>query len=168
MTDQRDEATLQAAAGVVPHDGAEAPESPSRRAMLRGVTATVPTILSLTSGAALAATSNLISTLPDQTAGDVYCLDPGSTQGQTSNPNVYDLGAPPFGEVTRFPTVNKYRNESSPSQELTPAEACKLDGTVGVKYNGSGPWVAKTRTPGVLVSNAAVTSFGSRIITTDI
>ena len=144
----------------------------SRRALLRTTTATAPTILTLASGAAIARSSNLIGTMANADNKDVLCLDPKSTQGPlTTNPNVYDLGAPAYGEITRFPLTNRYRkntNNDDDSRDLSPSEACHVDGGLKVKYNGSGPWVDKTRRMGVIVSNAAAASFGSRIISTDI
>lgn len=139
----------------------------NRRAVLTGATAVVPTILTLGSGAALARSSNLIGTVK-KSQGDVLCLDPRSTNGPTmQNPNVYDLGSPPYGEVTRIPVANKYRAKSS-GEALSPTEVCRFNGKVEVKYNGQGSWREQRRTSGVLVSNAAVGSFGDRIIKTDI
>ena len=170
MTDQLDKTIVEPGGDAEPQSAVTAPGLINRRTMLRGATATLPTILTLTSGAALAASSNLIRTV-QSTSGDVLCLQPGSTQtpnGLTpQNPNVYDLGSPPYGEVTRFPTANRYRDGST-STDVSAQEACRLNGTLQVKYGGSGPWNDKTRTAGVMVSNAAVTSFGARIITTDI
>lgn len=141
----------------------------SRRSLLRTTTATVPTILTLASGSAIARSSNLIGTIADAGTNDALCLKPSSTQGPLpTNPNVYDLGAPAYGEVTRFPRVHRYRKPSDPGTDISPSKACRVDGALQVKYNGSGPWVNKTRTAGVMVSNAAAASFGTRIISTDI
>jgi hypothetical protein len=166
MTDQRDQATESRDAGVEAPVGQ--PDTPdlSRRAMLRGATVAVPTILTLGSGAALAASSNLLGTNQTPTTTDVNCLNPASTQGTLpTNPNVYDLGAPPYGEVTVIPSTNRYRNKAT-GLDITTSEACQLNGTVQVKYNGSGPWVDKTRTAGAMASAAAMASFGSRIVKT--
>ena len=167
MTDQRDEALREAPTSGAPVASGNAPSLLSRRTVLRGATATVPTILTLASGSALARSSNLIGTIKNS-QGDVLCLDPRSTNGATyNNPNVYDLGSPAYGEVTRIPTAHKYRNKGN-KKDLTPPEVCKLNGTVEVKYNGSGSWRDKQRRNGVMVSNAAVASFGGRIVKTDI
>lgn len=138
-----------------------------RRTVLRGATAVVPTILTLGSGAALARSSNLIGTV-QKSAGDALCLDPTSTNGPTmQNPNVYDLGSPAYGEVTRIPVAHKYRAKST-GKTLSPAEVCRYEGKVEVKYYGQGPWRERRCNTGVLVSNAAVGSFGDRIVKTDI
>jgi hypothetical protein len=166
MTDQRDKATESRDAGVgLPLGQVDTPGL-SRRAMLRGATLAVPTILTLGSGAALAASSNLLGTNQTATATDVNCLDPRSTKGALpTNPNVYDLGSPPYGEVTVIPSTNRYRDKAT-DLDITTSQVCQLDGTVKVKYNGTGPWVEKTRYPGAMTSAAAMASFGSRILKT--
>jgi hypothetical protein len=166
MTEQRTETEGGADGG---HAGRTSKINLGRRALLRTTTATAPTILTLASGAALARSSNLIGTMANKNTGDVLCLDPNSTQGALpTNPNVYDLGAPAYGEVTRFPLGNRYRKKIADSRDISPSEACHVNGELQVKYNYSGRWVDKNRRAGVIVSNAAVASFGSRIISTDI
>jgi hypothetical protein len=166
MTDQRDQATDPRDPGVdVPLGRADTPNL-QRRAMLRGATVAVPTILTLGSGAALAASSNLLGTNQTPTTADVNCLDPRSTQGTLpTNPNVYDLGSPPYGEVTVIPSTNRYRNPIDNSA-LTTSQVCQFNGSVQVKYGGTGPWVSKTRYPGAMTSVSAMASFGSRILKT--
>lgn len=167
MTEQRVETRIDSAPGV----GEERTDGPagliSRRTLLRGATATVPTILTLTSGAALARSSNLIGTI-QQANGDVLCLDPRSTNGPTRrNPNVYDLGSPPYAEVTRIPQANQYRAKDT-HEAMTPAEVCRHRGPIEVKY-GYGDWMERRRhRPGVMISNAACASFGTRCSVTDI
>jgi len=167
MTDQRVETRIDPAPGLAQEQAGNVPELMSRRAVLRGATATVPTILTLTSGAALARSSNLIGTI--QTAdGDVLCLDPRSTNGPIrENPNVYDLGSRPYAEVTQIPSSYRYRAKGSPT-EMTPAEVCRYRGPIEVN-SGNGQWQERLRRrPGVMVSNVAVASFGTSISTTDI
>lgn len=166
MTEQRVETRNDSAPGI----GEERTAGPvgmiSRRTVLRGATATVPTILTLTSGAALARSSNLIGTI-QQANGDVLCLDPRSTDGPTRrNPNVYDLGSPPYAEVTRIPQANQYRAKDT-HKAMTPAEVCRHRGPIEVKY-AYGDWVERRHKPGVMVSNAACASFGTRCSVTDI
>jgi hypothetical protein len=166
MTDQRDQVTESVDAGVDALVDRPGTPNLSRRAMLRGATAAVPTILTLGSGAALAASSNLLGTTQTPTTTDVNCLDPSSTQGPlVSNPNVYDLGSPPYGEVTIIPATNRYRNPAT-GLDMTTSEVCQLNGTVQVKYGGSGPWVSKTRYPGAMASATALASLGTRILKT--
>ena len=167
MTDQRVETRNDAAPGIAEEQVHNSVGLISRRTVLRGATATVPTILTLASGAALARSSNLIGTI-QHTNGDVLCLDPRSTNGATrGNPNVYDLGAPPYAEVTRIPKRYQYRAKDS-AKAMTPPEVCRYRGSVEVKYN-YGDWQERRlRRPGVMVSNAAVASFGARISKKDI
>ena len=139
--------------------------------MLRGASAAVPTILTLSSGAALAATSNLISTV-QTTSGDVMCLKKSSTEGPTlTNPNLYDLGDPPYGEVVNIPSINQYRIKPATGAPTvkTPQQTC-LEGGVNQYKTSTTDWTAlKSPMPqGVMVSNASVASFGTRIIYTDI
>lgn len=168
MTDQRVETRVDTAPGFTEEPEIKAPDLMSRRAVLRGATATVPTILTLTSGAALARSSNLIGTI-QQAQGDVLCLDPRSTNGPTAtNPNVYDLGSPPYAEVTRFPHSYQYRAKGS-IKGMTPAEVCRYQGPVEVKKVGYGDWKELRRhKSGVMVSNAAAASFGTRISIKDV
>ena len=167
MTEQRVETRNDSAPGVGEGRTAGPVGMISRRTLLRGATATVPTILTLTSGAALARSSNLIGTIQEAN-GDVLCLDPRSTKGPTrSNPNVYDLGSPPYAEVTRIPLANQYRAKDT-LEAMTPTEVCQYQGSVEVNY-GYGDWTERYRSaPGVMVSNAACASFGTRCSITDI
>ena len=144
----------------------------SRRTVLRGASAALPTILTLSSGAALARSSNLIGTIQQGgggSTGEVLCLDPGSTQGPAMhNPNLYDLGSPPYGEVTSIPTDLEYRTKvGGQTVGLTPDEVCLNGGEIEYKLNG---WSRNKvlMNPGAMVSSAAVSSFGNRIITTGI
>jgi hypothetical protein len=167
MTEQRVETRIDSAPGIGEERAQGGSGLISRRTVLRGATATVPTILTLTSGAALARSSNLIGTI-QQANGDVLCLDPRSTDGPTRrNPNVYDLGSPPYAEVTRIPQGNQYRAKDTLAA-MTPTEVCRYRGSVEVNY-GYGDWTERyRRAPGVMVSNAACASFGTRISITDI
>jgi len=162
-TDQREQATGSPAAGVDAPVVQSAPANLTRRAMLHGATVAVPTILTLGSGAALAASSNLLATNTTPTTADVNCLDPMSTQGTLpTNPNVYDLGSPPYADVTVIPSANRYRNPAT-NTDMTTSQVCRFNGTVQVKYNGTGAWQNKTRTTGAMASASALASFGSRI-----
>src|SRR5690606_14887248 len=73
----------------------------TRRLVVRGAAAAVPTILTLRSGAALARSSNLVSTSTDLSdpEGDLFhCLDSSSVEQVGANR--YDLGEPPEANVT--------------------------------------------------------------------
>jgi len=89
MSDRLDQETEEQAAGAA---GTAAPGSFNRRAILRGATVVVPTVLTLGSGAALAASSfSVTASNTNSPAGTSYaCLD---TQGQPGPRYYYDGGA---------------------------------------------------------------------------
>jgi len=142
----------------------------SRRALLlRGA---APAIVTLYSGAALAASSNLIGAAPNATPEDYKyrCLDTSSVFA-TKNPNVYDLGETPMAHVTQvrsdrqyYPTQGYFGLPSGP--QVSPQQMC----TSGGKFVRRERWgfsqvnVSK----GVLVSATALSSFASNVNYTDI
>ena len=86
-------------------------KSLARRSVLKGAIAAAPVIATLPSGAALARSSNLISSTSPAGAldgsGRTLCLDLSS--GELSG-TVMDLGVPPSGSVTAI-TARHYRTE---------------------------------------------------------
>lgn len=149
--------------------------SSGRRALLRGALATVPTVMTLHSGAALARSSNLVGAGPDAGAdgGQYRCLDT-ETVYQTSNPNVYDLGDPPMAHVTTMRTdVAYYRLENAgssanlkPTDPVTGPTMCREGGTFFRKSGYTSGKVEVKR--GVLVSATALASFSGAIRYTDV
>ena len=113
----------------------QAPMSPpmSRRALLRGVAVTLPTVLTLHSGAALAMSSNVIRQAvgaPKDPNGNYLCLDVSSTYGETRKRGVYDLGSPPHAEVTAIPSETPfYAEPKDGSRQVTGPEMCDRGGT---------------------------------------
>lgn len=107
----------------------------SRRRMIRGATAAVPTILTLHSGAALARTSNLIGRAPGapvDAAGNNMCLNESSVAEVLEGGQRYDLGEPAHGEVTNIPTMDGrrfYDNDQLAGTPLTGQEMCERGGT---------------------------------------
>lgn len=164
-------------AGMLGKAGDEggAPVSSGRRALLRGAMATVPTVMTLHSGAALARSSNLVGAGPDAGAdgGQYRCLDT-ETVYQTSNPNVYDLGDPPMAHVTTIRTdVAYYRLENvgssgnlKPTDPVTGPTMCRDGGTFFRKSGYTSGKVEVKR--GVLVSATALASFSGAIRYTDV
>jgi hypothetical protein len=152
-----------------------APVSSGRRALLRGAMATVPTVMTLHSGAALARSSNLVGAGPDAGAdgGQYRCLDT-ETVYQTSNPNVYDLGDPPMAHVTTIRSdTTYYRLETmgssenlKPTDPVTGPTMCKEGGTFFRKSGYTSGNVEVKR--GVLVSATALVSFSGAIRYTDV
>ena len=92
-----------------------------------------------------------------------------STLGPTyENPDRYDLGSPPYVEVTSLPTDAEYRTRvDNKYTDLTPEEVCLQGGEIEYKLAQGGQNKVLMK-PGALVSASAVSSFGNRIITTDI
>ncbi len=89
MTDQSDDQSVDLAGSATPSPAANAPKSLSRRALLAGASAAVPTVLTLGSGAAMAASSFGVSAskTPQQVGDNFVCLDP---EGQPGPRYYYD------------------------------------------------------------------------------
>lgn len=142
----------------------------SRRAILRGATIVAPTILTLHSGAALARSSNLITTNSMATANDgkYNCLDTG-TVASTGGVNQYDVGNPANADVSR---ISAYRNfhtygDHSWDGRVSAKQMCATGGKFEYRdWNGS--WNTVTVKKGGLVSATALSSFASGIHYTDV
>lgn len=135
-------AELEKTAGELADDRTQLPQAPmTRRALLSGAAVTVPTILTLHSGAALAMSSNLVRAAvgaPTDPDGNYLCLDVSSTYGETRKRGVYDLGSPAHGEVSIIPSETQYHREPvDGSQPVTGPEMCDRGGTY--YYKGTGP-----------------------------
>lgn len=186
MTDRRDDGEQA--------DGTPAPAAitaaGSRRTLLRGAAAAVPTILTLASRAALARSSNCVSLAqgaPVDQDGRHLCLDL-STVTRIGDKR-YDLGAPPGGSVTRIPENRTYYRSGS-THKVSVQEMCNSGGQYYYKTSGgalqsdAGGWgssgrggvkddadtqkVTFTVPKGGMVSAAALASFASHISFKDI
>jgi len=167
-----------------PNDpSAGAPVKVSRRSLLRGASAALPTVLTLHSGAALARSSNLIGTV-DQASrarspgGDVQCLDAASAVDGT--PRVLDLGDQPMLHVQYIKPRQYFRGKTSGdggdlSRPVSIEQMCREGGVYWYQEQG-GWWPYKAQwastTPGYnrrgieagfLVSATALSSFASAI-----
>lgn len=152
------------------------PAKIGRRALLRGATTAVPAILTLQSGAALARSSNLIGANPYSGAGNgkYNCLDFDGID-RTDKPNVFDLGSPPMGHVTRIDADSRYY-KTDPNQdgggwhggstEVSKSKMCADGGTYYRKDRWRSTRVNVKR--GMLVSATALNSFSSGINYTDV
>lgn len=101
----------------------------NRRLMVRGAAAAVPAILSLRSGAALARSSNLVSTVADLpetggTGGVYHCLDTESVEPVGAN--LYDLGTQGDAHFTNIRADRRYFDEQG--TQVSPAEMCQRGG----------------------------------------
>jgi hypothetical protein len=154
----------------------------SRRALLgRSAAAAVPAILTLQSGAAQAASSNILGTVSQaynaQANGKIQCVDAASAVGIDGKK--LDLGNDPMLHV-QYVTSNRryYRPNSSgtagnPNKEVTVPTMCSEGGVFWYKepvWGGGTVW--KSTTPGYnsrglergfLVSATALSSFASDI-----
>lgn len=149
---------------------AASPKGVSRRALLSGAKAAVPAIVTLYSGAALARSSNLISTSYSQRTvdGKFQCLD---TQGlEAVGTSKYDLGSPPLAHVTR---INRYSTYYKPnwsggpsSQEISQPDMCRYGGDFYRRDWGRFTKVTVKR--GGMVSGTALGSFSNVTTFTDV
>lgn len=148
----------------------------SRRAVLRGAGAALPTILTLHSGAALAQSSNLIGTVSSASyardaAGNVQCIQIDAYMGGT--PAQVDLGDNPMLNAQYIPVRTYYRTKdgaagSKSTDVVQIEEMCQVGGTYW--YKDGGPKQALSVSPagnpikaGFMVSATALASFSTAI-----
>ena len=140
----------------------------SRRALIRGGAAAMPVILTLQSGAALARSSNLIGAASDGTTdalGRKLCLDTNSVIPVGGNSGKYDLGEPPYAQVTAINDRDYYHNPNF-GPDLSEARMCQ---TGQISYYYQDPDWQQVQVPkGILVSATALSSFAGSIYITDL
>ena len=162
--------------------GQDAPKSVSRRALLRGAVTTMPVVLTLQSGAALARSSNLISSSPyssQDRSNRTLCLDTESVYPVDGSDHLYDLGEPPRARVF---AINERDYRTAPdtnASRITEEQICQsgqpgyyegggeyVEGDGGTVYQRQWEQVQVRR--GVLVSATALSSFAGSIQVTDL
>ncbi len=166
----------------------QAPKSISRRSILRGAVTTMPVVLTLQSGAALARSSNLISASRYATKdrrGRTLCLDTESVYPVDGSDHVYDLGEPADAHVF---AINEHDHRTAPDRNaprITEEEICRSgrpgyyqgdyewdedddddDDDDGDRYERRWERVQVRR--GVLVSATALSSFAGSVRVTDL
>jgi hypothetical protein len=182
MPDERSEMSREQGSHSVTPPASHTPSNVSRRALLRGASAALPTVLTLQSGAALAQSSNLIGTVKHASkaigeGGRVQCLDMASAVDGT--PTKLDLGDRPVLHVQYITQRQYYRpdksgNAGDPSKPVTIEQMCKEGGVYwykdGTDRYGKIRWKAtlpgyynKGVARGFLVSATALSSFASAI-----
>ncbi len=126
---------------ATPDTERQAPKSISRRAILRGAVTTMPVVLTLQSGAALARSSNLISASrysSEDRRGRTLCLDTDSVNPVSGSDHVFDLGEPARAHVyainERDYRVAPHRN----ARRITEEQICR-SGRPGF-YRGEYGW----------------------------
>lgn len=133
----------------------------TRRTVLRGAAVTLPTVLTLHSGAALAFSSNLIGAAngaPKDPSGNHLCLNVSSTAGRGPTGGTYDLGSPAYAEVTKIPSNREYHTDDSlGSPKVQGPQMCAKGGKYYYKKNWG--WKEAKVPKGVLLSATAIASF---------
>ena len=155
---------------IAPESENAAPVKLSRRAMLRGTAAAMPIALTLPSGAALARSSNLISGTLDaaeDSFGNKYCLDASSVYPSGDSPHQYDMGDPPYADITELPRRRYYFQSSQGLQEVDRPYMCEQgseitpDGEFFYKDGGRQPFQINK---GCMVSLSTMSSLSGSIL----
>jgi hypothetical protein len=130
----------------------------NRRRLLKVAVATAPAIATLSSGAALARSSNLIGPTAGagkDSAGRTQCLKFG-----TAVDGMVDLGVPPNGHVTLI-TERDYRvSPQASARTITEKQMCESGGNF---YYQNGGWKTASVPRGIMVSATALSSFAGSI-----
>jgi len=141
------------------------PKAMSRRSLLKGSVKAMPVVLTLHSGAALAArTSNMISrdASPELVDGKTLCLKTDTYGMKMLEQDLYDLGDPPYAPVYRIPNRD-YRVKPNDGADPVPATDICESGQIGYFKPPNGGWEGGNHyveiKQGMLVSNGALTSF---------
>lgn len=158
MTNQTNDKELE-----VIHGADDLPESPGRRRLLTYGAKSMPAILTLQSGAALAASSYTISpssTYATDGLGRTLCVDESSVYPADETGLLWDLGIPPQMDVTIIPGPDEkiYYIEKNKDLPIHPGDMCLRGGTFWWKPS-SGPWESSTLNKGFCASIGSVTSF---------
>lgn len=141
----------------------------SRRLLLKGSVSSLPAILTLHSGAALARSSNLIGaarTASPDANGRTLCLDVDSVYPADGNPYVYDLGEPAYARVTAIHERDYRYRPRWRASGVSEAEMCQNGGTY--YYRTGWSWNEAKVSKGVLVSATALSSFAGDIVISDL
>ena len=134
-----------------------------RRALIKGAAATLPMILTLQSGTALARSSNLISGSSEASAkdtnGNTFCMD--TRFATTIGDNLYDLGPTPGGIVNLYPAYiyKTLANNGNNSLTVSVQEVCESSIDTSFYFHNGVEWQAVPGGNGCLVSLGAMSSF---------
>lgn len=152
---------------------ADRPKSAGRRSLLKGTATALPAILTLHSGAALARSSNLISTTDYKTTdrrGRTLCLDlesvrpVGRRRGQR-----YDMGVNGHADIYRIPESDYFvRRRNGKWRPIDESAFCERGGIAARKVKGQLEKVELPIRRGGMVSLTAVASMAENIIVYDI
>ena len=143
-----------------PRSRPDRPVSVSRRAILKAGTASLPVILSLQSGAALARSSNLVSSAPtgtrDPATGDAICMDSSTLtplgEGQ------YDLGPNGYANVDMLPEQEYYVSGTGRKDGPYTADDVCATSEGYFSYHDGLQWNDIYSRQGIIISAGAYTS----------
>lgn len=145
----------------------------SRRALLSGACKVAgPAIVTLYSGAALARSSNLISTSNNNGAeyGKYRCLDTSSVHDKVGT-NLYDLGSRPMARVTRINSTKQYYAIDWQGRRtntlVSPSTMCN-EGKSYFRKDGYNQYTKVSVYKGGMVSATALSSFANNITYRDV
>lgn len=147
---------------------ADKPQSAGRRSLLKGTATALPAILTLQSGAALARSSNLISTtqykMPDR-QGRTLCLDLDSVDSIRGS-GVADLGPSPSPHIYAINERDYHLEANAGSATVDETTLCHRGGRAFFQDRGWQEINMPHRAPGGIVSATAIMSFaGSAVVT---
>jgi hypothetical protein len=142
----------------------------SRRRFVKGAIATAPVLATLPSGAALARSSNLITSTTvsgsKDALGRTLCLDKTSGAGVTAGGAAVDLGTPARGRLTAIRDRDFRVDDQWSAAQVAESTMCKNGGDY--YYRASWGWKKVSVPKGMLVSATALSSFAGSIIVTEI
>ncbi len=154
---------------------ADRPQSAGRRALLSGAVKAMPVVLTLQSGAALARSSNVISSSTSSYtdgAGRTLCLNTNSVDTVDATYGLYDLGEPASGHVVAINERDYRVRPRRRASRIDESSMCMRGGTYYYRNRsssgGTKGWQQVNVSRGVLVSATAVSSFAGNIIITDL
>ena len=141
------------------------PSGISRRTMLKGMTSSMPVVLTLQSGTALARSSNMVSAAGYKATdrlGRTLCMD---LQSVEEVDGMCDLGEPPYARVYAINERDYYLEANRGSAQIDEADLCGLGGEA---YYKDGGWQQVRVQQGMVVSATALTSFSGSIDVIDL
>lgn len=142
------------------------PASMSRRALLKQAGVAMPAVLTLQSGAAMAASSVYIGTTTRDgsrdSSGNVYCMDVRNAE-QMPNGTTYRFVNTNYADVYVLPDGNYHEAKGRGSEYILSDDYCYTGGT---RFLDAGGWPQHDMPAGmngVLVSSTALTSVAAAL-----
>jgi hypothetical protein len=150
------------------NDNLAQPSSMGRRALLRSGITAMPAILTLQSGAALARTSNLVSSSPIDTrvGTNTVCLDTNSVPQIGDSGDVYDLGDPPKAEITVIPDLDHHSAQNmSVTTRVDEGVMCVSEETIYHYKDSNDVWQSRqVPSRGIVLSSGAFASIADNVV----